>query len=111
MAEWWESLSALQHMFLYAAIPFTLVLVIQTILTFIGLGEHDADGDANVDVHVDHGDFTHDHPAFHDHADDASMAVVGFRFFTIRGIVAFFAYSAGRVTYSRQLRSPRCRLY
>ena len=41
MAEWWESLSALQHMFLYAAVPFTLILVIQAILTIVGIGGHD----------------------------------------------------------------------
>lgn len=85
MAQWWEALSALQHMFLYAAIPFTLILIIQAILTIVGLGhdsdmdtgadadmDADADADADVDVH------------------DAHISAAGFRFFTIRGLVAFF---------------------
>ena len=72
MTEWWESLSDLQRWFMYAAGPFSLVLIIQTILTFVGLGDHDADtGGA-------------------DGPDEAPPDISGFRFFTIRGIVAFF---------------------
>ncbi len=87
MTEWWNALSALQHMFLFAAVPFTVILVIQVILTIIGLG-HDsdmdtgADSDAGIDAHADmdaHAD---------GHGDDVSAA--GFRFFTVRGLVAFF---------------------
>ena len=87
MTEWWNALSALQHMFLFAAVPFTVILVIQVILTIIGLG-HDsdmdtgADSDAGIDAHADmdaHAD---------GHGDHVSAA--GFRFFTVRGLVAFF---------------------
>ena len=102
MAEWWNALTLLQQIFLCAAVPFTLVLIVQVILTFIGLGGHegDADGDGGggFDVHdVDH-DFdahgmdVHDAGGHEtDHADGhADEAVGDFRFFTIRGIVAFF---------------------
>ena len=36
MAAWWQSLTALEHVLLYIAVPATLVLVIQTILLFAG---------------------------------------------------------------------------
>lgn len=82
MAEWWNALSALQHMFLYAAIPFTLILVIQAILTIVGIGGHGADMDTDVDPDMD-ADVDTD-------AQEVSATVAGFRFFTIRGLVAFF---------------------
>lgn len=88
MAEWWNALSALQHMFLYAAIPFTLILVIQAILTIVGVGGHDADMDADtdIDMHVDGGAEADADTDF----QEANVSVAGFRFFTIRGLVAFF---------------------
>lgn len=86
MTDWWNALSAQQHMFLFAAVPFTVILVIQIILTIIGLG-HDSDMDAGPDSDADmaaHAEFdTHA-----DHGDHVSAA--GFRFFTVRGLVAFF---------------------
>lgn len=84
MAEWWNTLSALQHMFLYAAIPFTLILIIQAILTIVGLGGHDTDVDTDMDANTDI-DVGSDVDAH-----EASESVAGFRFFTIRGLVAFF---------------------
>ena len=47
MAAWWQSLSALDHVLLYIAIPATLILLIQTVLLFAG-GAFDSDGDAGV---------------------------------------------------------------
>lgn len=87
MAEWWNALNLLQQIYLCAAVPFTIVLIIQTILTFVGLGGHgdtdgaDADADTDLSGHLDgHAD---------GHTEDVA-AVAGFRFFTVRGIVAFF---------------------
>lgn len=84
MAQWWESLSALQHFFLYAAIPFSLVLIIQSVITFIGLGGHGADADTDADIDAD---ADVDADSF---VDEPDITAAGFRFFTIRGIVAFF---------------------
>ena len=99
------ALTLLQQIFLCAAVPFTLVLIVQAILTFAGLGGgHDSDADADgdmdggFDVHdVDGHDFDADDMVAHDiggHEMDAGghdgEAVGGFRFFTVRGIVAFF---------------------
>lgn len=93
MAEWWQALTTLQHIFLYTAIPFTLVLIIQAILTIIGLGGdhdasfdshdiggHDMGADGHVDAHIDG----------HAGHEAGSEDVGGFQFFTVRGIVAFF---------------------
>jgi membrane protein implicated in regulation of membrane protease activity len=97
MAEWWSALNLLQQIFLCAAIPFTVILIIQTILTFIGLAGHgdgdvsavDSDADTDMGAGLDHMDGHIDGHA-DGHTDDVNAAVAGFRFFTLRGIVAFF---------------------
>ncbi|MBT3318811.1 MAG: hypothetical protein HN948_08040 [Clostridia bacterium] len=112
MTQWWESLSILQQVFYYIAAPFTVILLIQTVMTLIGLGnsgvDADSDGDFDADVNTDfdadieadfdgefeaemeadfevEGDFDADGESF-----EPSSAASGFRFFTVRGIVAFF---------------------
>ncbi|MCT4542737.1 MAG: hypothetical protein N4A63_04265 [Vallitalea sp.] len=77
MNTWWESLNTLQKFFYYIAIPSTLVLVIQTILTLIGIGDG---GDANVDIDID-SDFDSDL------SDTVTSA--DFKFISIRGILSF----------------------
>jgi membrane protein implicated in regulation of membrane protease activity len=89
MAEWWDALSALQQMFLFAAIPFTLILIIQVVLTIIGLG-HDTDMDTGADMDTDT-DMDSDTDADSDaDINNAHVSAAGFRFFSIRGLVAFF---------------------
>lgn len=95
--EWWNSLSLAAQIFYCIALPSTLVLLVQTILMFIGLGE-DADGDvdvdtdvgadvdADVDVDVD-GDIPDGDEGFLATVDAEGFA--GLRVFTIRGIIAF----------------------
>ena len=81
MTEWWEALTAIQKGFALVAVPATLLLVLQTILLLIGLGHGDADADLDLDDASDGPDF-----------DDADVDLDGgFRLFTVRGIVAFFA--------------------
>ena len=92
MAQWWEGLSVLQHVFLYTAAPFTVVLLIQAVLAFIGLGggsDMDADGsmDADADFDAD-SDMDADTDAGAD--QQSGSKTPGFRFFSIQGIVAFF---------------------
>ena len=41
--DWWDSLGLVTQIFYCIAVPSTLILLIQTILMFIGFGE-DADG-------------------------------------------------------------------
>ena len=51
MMDWWNSLSSLSQIFYCIAIPSTLLLLIQTVLLFIGIGD-EADG-AGADVSTD----------------------------------------------------------
>ena len=52
MINWWNSLTTTQQIFALIAIPSTVVIIIQTILLLIGLGDGgdaDVDGDGVVD--------------------------------------------------------------
>lgn len=87
---WWEALTGLQQIFAIAAIPATVILILQTILSLFGLGQGgdadasdvaadvDADMDVDTDADVDTG------------ADDLSD-IDGLRLLTVRSIIAFFA--------------------
>lgn len=109
MTLWWESLSVLQQVFYYIAAPFTVILLIQTVMTLIGLGnsgvdadsggDFDADVEADFDVDIE-ADFDADGEGF-----EPSSAASGFRFFTVRGIVAFFCIFgwSGAALYDTQL--------
>lgn len=80
MAEWWISLGNAGQIFACIAIPATLILLLQTLLTLFGLGSDN--GDADTDTDFDDAD-----EAFHDH--DAFDG--GLRVFTLRGFIAFFS--------------------
>ena len=85
LVEWWNSLDLALQIFYCIAIPATLVLLIQTFLMFIGIGDGVADF-AAPDV-----DFNSD--GIPDDIDMDIDDVTGFEslhIFTIRGIIAFF---------------------
>ena len=107
MAVWWESLSALQRVFAWFAVPATLVLIIQTVLVLFGIGDHGSDAggadtgfdggfdggmdgsaDGGMDgagmdgIGMDIGDS--DHGGMHVGSPD------GLALLSIRGIVSFF---------------------
>ena len=96
--EWWNALDMAVQVFYCIAVPATLVLLIQTILMFIGMDD-DADGagDMGVDGAAD-GEIADDIPDMDEGVfgeNTVSEAHDGFgfeglRIFTIRGIVAFF---------------------
>ena len=46
MQLWWESLSLMERFFAIVAVPATVVLVIQLVLSLIGLGDHDTELDS-----------------------------------------------------------------
>ena len=108
MHEWWTGLTILQQVFLYAAVPATLILVIQTIMLLVGLGQGgsgmpeggmDSDG-AFDDIDVDDGVFG-DAYDLHDvsgvEAPDAGLSL-----FTVRGIITFFSiFGWGGLAISR----------
>ncbi len=84
MEAWWNDLSLMKQIFYLIAIPSTAILIIQSVMTLVGLGDN---GDSDI---VDHADG-------HDVVDVASdtlhdvahSGLDGFRFFTLRGIIAF----------------------
>jgi len=82
---WWQGLSLAGQVMACAAIPMTVVMLLQLVLMIIGVGfggdaDNDFDSEGSVDV-------SKDHPA-----NEAGSNSSGFwRIFTIRGIVAFFA--------------------
>ncbi len=83
--DWWNGLSLASQIFACTAIPATLLLVIQTILMFLGFGDDGAPDDIPEDLPEDGifgDDFEPDAPE--------GMGLDGLRIFTMRGIVAFF---------------------
>lgn len=88
---WWNTLNTLQRVFYYCAIPATVILIIQTILNIFAIGNHDMDlhnhgGIGSVDLDGDFdigGDTIADVEPIH--------GLSGLRFFSIRGLVAFFS--------------------
>ena len=84
MIEWWNALSFATQVFYCIAIPATMVLVIQTVLMFLGFSE---EGDGADDIDIDD-DVMFDDSSFSD-AQEA-FGLEGLRIFTVRGIIAFF---------------------
>ena len=87
---WWNELGLIGQIMACAAIPMTVVMLLQLVLMIIGVGfDGDTDGDTG-DVDIDEGGFeTNAETSPPDSKGDGSSSV--FRVFTIRGIVAFFA--------------------
>lgn len=93
MIAWWESLSAVSHVFACIAIPATVVLLIQTILMLIGIGTEAADGldtpdvELDTDVELDGTDGVFGDGVLE--SDPDPLGFDGLRVFTVRGIIAF----------------------
>lgn len=94
MQAWWESLSTFEQIFWYIAIPFSVILFIQMILTFAGMGGDDADvGGGESDISGL--DLETDIDMDVDAVDSDGYAALSdgdpsFHFFTIRNFIAFF---------------------
>lgn len=80
MQVWWSSMTIFEQVFWYIALPFSVIFIIQLIMTFAGLGGHS--GDVGGDFSHDGSDIQHDHPA--------NEAVQSFNLFTLRNFIAFF---------------------
>lgn len=70
---WWEALELLEKIYWGIAIPFTIFFILQLLLTFLG-GDVPEEGGADFDVETDDG--------------------IGFQFFTLKNLVAFFTIFA-----------------
>ena len=86
MGAWWEGLEIIQKILAGAAIPATVILLLQTVLLLFGIG-NDQDADADGDVDLD-GDGVPDGDS---DGSSVSDGVDGLRLFTVRGMIAFFA--------------------
>lgn len=111
MFDWWISLGTVGQVFATIAIPASVILLIQTILLFFGIGSeehgdtghdgghdfghgaqdagHDFDtagGDSDIPADAHDGVFGHDHV----HDGDGTLDA-GLRLFTFRGLIAFFS--------------------
>ncbi len=84
MATWWASLSIASQIFACVAIPTTVLLLIQTVLMFIGIG---SDGDMG-DLPISDSAADTDMDADLNDLDIGAMDSL--HIFTIRGIIAFF---------------------
>ena len=87
---WWNSLGLASQILYCIDIPSSLVLIIQTVLMFLGLGDEsdtdvELDADAS-DAEISDGVYGEDSvEGFEDYSD-----IGGLRIFTFRGIIAFF---------------------
>ncbi len=79
MTDWWNALGNAGQVFACIAIPATVMLLIQMVLTLLGMG---GDSDADGDTQIDDAD-----EAFH----DSDVLDGGLRLFTLRGFIAFFS--------------------
>ncbi len=93
LQEWWNMLGTAAQTFYCIAIPATLVLVIQTVLIFIGIGESgdgvdDLGTDGSFSDLAESGDGIYGTDSVSDMHDIGDLD--GLRIFTLRGIIAFF---------------------
>lgn len=99
MLQWWIELGTAGQVFACIGIPATVMLLIQTVLTLIGLGgdsDVDADVEAEAEVEFDatDADAMDSDGIFGENSDAATDSDVfdgGLRVFTLRGIIAFFS--------------------
>lgn len=93
MFAWWDSLDFISQMFACVAIPATLVLLIQTILMFIGLdSDSDASDGLSLDDSFDGEGLEIDDSVFDGDFSDGETDISGLaelKIFTVRGLIAF----------------------
>jgi len=76
IADWWPGLGALEKVYWMIAIPFSVIFILQTIMTFFIGDVHDVDSGGDVDASIDG-----------DHGID-------FQFLSLKNLVAFFTIFA-----------------
>ncbi len=98
MQVWWDALDLLGKIFALIAIPSTLILIVQTILMFIGLGSDAADADVGADISDDipdgvsgEGIFGDDLPGGTDIDSIEMNNEPGLKILSFRTVIAFLA--------------------
>ena len=90
--EWFNSMNLAGQIFTCIAVPATLVLLVQTIMMFIGIGSEGGAEDVDIDVNADVPDSDGIDGIFGDNEVSEtvdSAGFDGFKIFTVRGIIAF----------------------
>ena len=90
--EWWNHLDVISQIFFCIAVPATLVLLIQTVSMFLGIGDDgDGIGDGDLDDAGDIPDEAPDGVFGEDSVSETAdvSGLEGLRIFTLRGIIAF----------------------
>lgn len=98
MQAWWETISVFEKIFWYIAVPFSVILVIQMILTFAGMGGTDSDVGAGIPdssgLDPQMGTAmdmpSHDITVQPEHPDTGFAPEPHFDVFTVRNFIAFF---------------------
>lgn len=89
MNAWWSDLDTLQKFFYLIAVPSTILLILQTLLSTLGFGDHDG----AIDGGIDSPDLDHPLDALstggYDQVDSDLSLDPGFRLVTFRGLIAF----------------------
>ena len=89
MIEWWNSLTLVSQIFYCIAVPSTLLLLIQTIMMLVGLGDDAASDIGDVDVSdADVSDGVFGDNEITEIPDDFGLD--GLRILTVKGIISFF---------------------
>ncbi len=98
MQAWWDALDVLGKIFALIAIPSTLILVVQTVLLFLGIGGEGADTDIDTGIDADIGDvdtpegiFGNGIPEDASDVDGYMSAEPGLKILSARTIIAFLA--------------------
>jgi len=76
ISEWWPTLGALEKVYWIIAVPFSVIFILQTIMTFFvgDIDDVDAGGDVDASIEGDQG--------------------IGFQFLSLKNLVAFFTIFA-----------------
>jgi len=96
MADWWNELGTLKQIFYTIAMPATIILVVQSIMSIIGLSDFDSDVGGMDGIDTDGFDGLDSIDDFDGVSEldvspgDEESFTGDFKFFTIRGIIAFF---------------------
>ncbi len=85
MQTWWDALTSIEKVLWLIAIPFSVIFIIQVVISFTGIGGGATDPGADIpDILSDISSTGHD--ISHSNEDSGP----GFSFFTIRNFIAFF---------------------
>jgi len=92
MGEWWQEMAQFEKFFWMIAIPATTFMLLQTIMTILGVGGDELDADIDVDTEVDF-DFDTEIDMDSDvEVDVESDFTFAWHIFSLRNLIAFLTF-------------------